>query len=835
MRIAFTLAWRYLNGRRLRSFLTTLAIIFGVMIIFALNALLPTILAAFTSSVEAAAGQVDLQVTGKTDQAFSTDVLQKVRRIEGISVATGILQQTITLPPKAPTGAISLTGVDPLPYSQIHRPNVVSGRFLLPSDGNAMVIGDGLAKSAGLGAGDSFDVPSAAGSTRFKIVGVISAPAIGVEQVWVPLGAAQAMLSQAGQINSLDASFVHGASRTDIVRVVTAKLGPRYKIGGIGGVGQLAANIQSAQLAFNFFGFMALAMGGFIIFNTFRTIVSERRRDIGMLRAIGASRRLVIAIVGTECMLQGILGTALGLAAGYLIVIGMLAGLGPIYEQVIHTSIGAPIITAGNLILSITLGLVVTLIGGLYPAITASRLSPLEALRPAVADVDDTSYRRRGIIGAVLAAVSIVMLLSGNSGLATLGALLFLVALIVAAASLVRPIASVFGRALSFVFASEGDIARANMARQPGRAAVTASAMMIGLAVIIAMLGVVTSIFAGFFGFLDKSLGADYLFIPQSIILASGNVGAGPQLTRAIKSTPGVGQVSTLRIATGQLNGSDIEVFGIDPKTYPQVSGLQFSAGNADQAYADLGAGRNLIINAITASQDKVKVGDFVTLATAEGDKKYRVVGVGNDYLAAKLSTVYISQDMLKQDFHVTGDVLVMANRRPGADAAAVGASLKKVVADFPAFKLYTAGSWRAEQTNTFAATEWLFYGLVAVLAIPSVLALLNTLAISVLERTREIGMLRAVGSTRRQVRRMVMAESLLLATAGTGFGILSGLLLGYALTGATATIYPISYYFPWSGVLAAIAVGLIGGVLASLIPARSAARLDIVEALHFE
>jgi putative ABC transport system permease protein len=486
-------------------------------------------------------------------------------------------------------------------------------------------------------------------------------------------------------------------------------------------------------------------------------------------------------------------------------------------------------------VLSISLGLGVTLVGGLYPAIAASRVSPLEALRPNVSDLDTATYTRRGIVGGIMAAFAVVLLLSQNGGLSTLGALLFLVALIVAAPTLVRPIAALFGSALTLIFASEGDIARANMARQPGRAAVTASAMMIGLAIIIAMLGVVTSIFAGFFGYLDKSLGADFLVIPQSIILAGGNVGAGPQLTREIKSTPGVGTVATLRVATGQLNGKDIEVFGIDPKAYPQVSGLQFSSGDSNTAYADLAGGRSLIVNAITASTDNVKVGDLVTLATAEGDMKYRVAGVGTDYLAAKLSTVYVSQDNLKNDFHITSDILVMANRRPGADLTTVRTALQKVVKGFPAFNLYTAGSWRAEQQQTFGATEWLFYGIVLVLAVPSILALLNTLAINVLERTREIGMLRAVGSTRTQVRRMVLAESLLLSAAGTGFGILAGLLLGYALTAATASIYPISYYFPYAGILTALGTGLVCGVLASIIPARQAARMDIVKALQFE
>jgi putative ABC transport system permease protein len=835
MRTAIKMAWRYLNGRRLRSFLTTLAVIFGVMIIFSLNGLLPTIMQSFESSVKAAAGAVDLEVTGKTDQTFGTDVLQKVRRTNGVAIATGYLQQTMALPAKAPAAAISLTGIDPVPYAAIHSPRVVSGRFLLPSDGNAMVIGDGMASAAHLGPGDSFDVPSSAGSTRFRIVGVISAPAIGVEQVWVPLQAAQSLLSQAGQFNTIDASYVRGANHDEMARVIGLKLGSKFKIGGIAGASQLLANLQTAQLAFDFFGFMALAMGGFIIFNTFRTIVSERRRDIGMLRAIGASRSMVVAIIGIESLLQGALGTAMGIGAGYLMAIWMLGLFGPIYAQYLHMSLGGPIFGADTYALSIGLGLGVTLIGGIYPAVVASRISPLDALRPNMADVDSGSYWRRGLTGAAMGLVALALFATQNAGLATMGAFLILIALVVAAPALIRPIAMVFGGAFSFLFASEGELAQANMARQPGRSAVTASAMMIGLAVIIAMLGLVTSIYAGFYGYLDKSLGADFILLPQNIVLAAGNVGAGPQLTHDLRTTPGVGAVTTLRIASAQMNGKDVEVLGIDPATYPQVSGLQFSAGNANTAYSQVSGGRSLIVNAITASTFKVKLGDFVTLATAEGDKIYHVVGVGNDYLTAKLSTVYISQDKLRQDFHVTTDVLLMANKRPGANPAAVLKSLEKVVKAFPAFTLYSAGNFRAIQTQTFGATMWLFYGLVMVLAAPSLLALLNTLAMNVLERTREIGMLRAVGSTRRQVRRMVLAESLLLSAAGTGFGILAGLLLGYALTGVTASVYPIPYYFPWSGLLTAVAVGLLSGVLASLIPARSAARLDIIQALQYE
>jgi len=221
---------------------------------------------------------------------------------------------------------------------------------------------------------------------------------------------------------------------------------------------------------------------------------------------------------------------------------------------------------------------------------------------------------------------------------------------------------------------------------------------------------------------------------------------------------------------------------------------------------------------------------------TPAGQRVYHVAGVGNDYLNAKVATVYVSQDMLARDFNVTSDMLVMADRLPSADAAATLASLNKIVADYPGFRLYEASTWKAEQQNTFNATLGIFYALIAALAVPSLLALVNTLAMSVLARTREIGMLRAVGATRRQVRRMVVAESLLLSVIGTVFGVVAGIWLGYALVAAMTNIgWPMPYSFPYAGVLLTMVVGIVFGVLAALVPARSAARLDVVAALHHE
>jgi putative ABC transport system permease protein len=360
--------------------------------------------------------------------------------------------------------------------------------------------------------------------------------------------------------------------------------------------------------------------------------------------------------------------------------------------------------------------------------------------------------------------------------------------------------------------------------------------MMIGMAIVVALLGVMSTLFAAVLGYIDKSLGSDFLVMPTSIVLSSGNIGAGPELAQAIAETPGVASVTTLRQASTQANGADLQLVGIDPVTYPAVSGLEFSAGEAGAAYAALQSGRAVIANGIYAAQHQVQVGDTLVFKTPEGDQNYEVVGIAVDYLNAKIATGYISQANLAADFHQLNDVLFLVNGAAGVDQSALYNSLQQMIDQYPAFTLLNAADWREEQEQIFNGAGAMLYTLMGLLALPSLIALINTLGINVIERTREIGMLRAVGGTRQQVRRLILIESLLLAIAGTAFGILAGVWLGYVLVEAmNSSGFVLAYAFPYAGVLTAVALGLIFGIIASLLPARQAARLDIVQALRYE
>jgi len=461
----------------------------------------------------------------------------------------------------------------------------------------------------------------------------------------------------------------------------------------------------------------------------------------------------------------------------------------------------------------------------------------MDALRPSVAEVE---YKRRVgtsfIIGVVFAGLSVIALISGNIGMVGLGALLLLVGLILMAPGLLRPIAYIFGKLTAAVYAREGtgELAQGNLTRQPARVVITASASMIGIAIIVALGGMTTSLSGMMDSVTHKSLGSDYLFMPPSVAVWSSDMGAGPEFVQRLQAIPGTGDISTLRFANSMVGGQAVSLLGINPETYPKVSGLDFKQGN-DSAYLALASGRNMIVNGAFAASTQTKVGDTVELVTPTGTQKYKIVALATDLLNAKITTAFISQANLAADFGKTEDIFIQMNLKPGVKAETVDSQIKAVAGDYPQFTIIPGKTYIDQMLQLVNVVFVGMYFLLIFLALPSLIAMLNTLAINVIERTREIGMLRAVGATRKQVGRMITAEALLLAAVGTAFGLLSGLYLGYAIVQALGSLFPMTYYFPFAGVLAAIAIGLVFGALAAVIPTRQASRLQVVEALRYE
>ena len=334
MNFQLTLAARYLAGRKLRTFLTTLAIVIGVMVIFGMGIYLPSFTDAFQKSLLSASGQTDVMITHKTGESFSASTLNKVKAIDGIAVIAGSLERVINLPPNfygknSTVNALSLVGIDPTIAPSLHDYRVTQGRFLEKGDGNVAVISERLADTVGVKLNDTLKLPTTQGVVKLTIVGLTPGKAlIGNEQVLVTLTEAQKLLDMSGRISVIEANLTtkDKAQSEAIVNTIKEQLGSTYTLGGLTSGSEFAGAMQIGGAIFNMFGVLSLAMGGFIIFNTFRTIVAERRHDIGMLRAIGANRTTIISLVLTEGLVQGVVGTAIGIGLGYLLGVGITAG-----------------------------------------------------------------------------------------------------------------------------------------------------------------------------------------------------------------------------------------------------------------------------------------------------------------------------------------------------------------------------------------------------------------------------------------------------------------------------------------------------------------------------
>lgn len=855
MNIQFTLASRYLFGRKLRTLLTTLAVVFGVLVIFGMNIILPTMLAALQANVQGASGLVDYSITHISGEPFSIAIADKLQNVDGMRAYSPSLTRVINIPADFYDNdstqpdkviALSLLGVIPESARSVRAYPLVEGRYLDESDTNSVIISRTLADSLKVNLNDIIKIPSVNGTTELTIVGILPArTATGNEEILVNLSTAQTITNQLNKINTIDIVIETMAGeerRNEIQKNIETAVGKNYLVGTqITTDTQMFASLQMGQAMMNLFGVLALFMGGFIIFNTFRTIVAERRRDIGMLRALGANRKTIIGIILIEGLLQGILGTGVGIFLGYFMGAGIVQAAGPSMSQFLNITLGEPVVTPTLVFVSILLGVGVTVSAGLFPAMSASKITPLEALRPSANEKQFNQRTGRGAVGGgIIILLTILAILSGESKWIVPGGFLFLFGLVLIAPALVRPFALLFGKILALFYARRGisDLAQGNLTRQPSRVAVTASTSMLALAIIVAMGGMVASLTTTLYDLIRANLGSDYLFIPPSISLWSSNVGANADFAEQLKTVDGVDEVSTLRYSSAISNGQPISLLSLDTASFPLVSALFFQESifaDDASAYASLDEGRNMIVNGALLAALQKNVGDTIEVITPDGTFEYQIVAMATDMLNAKVTTGYISHIYMQKDFGVQDDVFIQLNLTPEADRETADLAIRTLSENYPTFKVISGVEYyntlKAQMDSAFSAMYILFL----VLAIPSLIAMINTLTIGVLERTREIGMIRAVGGTRKQVRAMVISEALLLSAIGTAFGILGGLYLGYVLVVALEAIFPLGFVFPTTGILIGVAIGLLFGVFAAFIPSRQASQMNVVEALRYE
>ena len=572
------------------------------------------------------------------------------------------------------------------------------------------------------------------------------------------------------------------------------------------------------------FAFIALVVGSFLIVNTFSILVAQRSRELALLRALGASRRQVTRSVMIEALAVGFVGSTMGLALGFALAIGLRELLGLFGLDLASTSL---IFQPRTALVSYAVGMLVTLVAAYLPARRASRIAPVSALRDDIA-LPEASIRRRSIVGAVLVAAGAALIAAGlagegGTGAAVVGGGIFGVLIGVALLSpiLGRPVLALIGR-LYRPLGAVGRLATQNALRNPRRTAATASALMVGLALVSTMSVLGASVNASIDKTIDDSLVADYV--------VSNAIGApfSPTVAGQIEKVEGVEAVAPFRYESATIDGKEAFLSATDPVAFSRALELPVETGSLD----DL-RGSSIALATGTAENLGVAAGDTLRLEFASGAQELSVAATYD--LSPAVGEYLVPISVLDAAEIRPADSYVYVLRDPSAPSAQVYDAVNEVVADLPTVTLKDQEQFKAEQREGVNQALYLIYALLGLAVVIAVLGIVNTLALSVIERTREVGLLRAVGMSRRQLRRMVRLESIAIAVLGAVLGVVMGIVFGVVLQRAVADqgIQVLSIPVLSLGVFVLLAA--LVGVLAAVLPARRAARLDVLRAVTTE
>jgi putative ABC transport system permease protein len=848
------LTLRGLAARKVRTALTAMAVVLGVAMISGTYVLTDTIDRSFGTIFTEANQGVDVAVvpsdegpdTEGSTPGFSEALVERVRRTPGIASAEGsIFDFGITvrdpegevLPSTPPTFAASAES------STAFR--IVDGRF--PRAADEVTLDRTTAEEEAITVGETIEISGTEGARDYRVVGIASfgssGSVAGATVAILTLAETQRVLGKEGRVDGIDATAAEGVTAAEATRRVRAALrGERVEVRtGEENAARQTADIQDEfgflRTALLVFAGIAVFVGAFVIYNTFSITVAQRTRELALLRTLGASRNQVLRSVVAEAALVGLAAALVGLAAGLLVAPGIVA----LFKTIgFELPSGDTVVAARTVVVALVVGVVVTVVASLAPALRATRVPPVAALREGF-----TPPRRSGRVRTAFAAllglggaVAIGVGLFGGqeegaaASLLGLGAALVFLAVALLSPVLVPPLARAVGAPIEAVGGLTGRLARENATRNPARTAVTAAALMIGLALVT----FVTIFAAGLSGSIDRVVDRSFAG-DLTIVSEDGFTPVSAGLPAAVQQVPGVERVSGIRFALSDAAGrEDVTTVGVDPRTVADVYRPTLAEGSSLDALRTLGPDEAFVDRRF-AEEAGLALGERVRVLTPTGARpELRVAGLLDEGGFGLLGNgLVVSNDRLERDWREQQDAFVFTTFAAGADAAATRRAVDRLLAErFPGTESQDREEVKEAQAGQIAQVLGLFYALLALSVIVSLFGLVNTLALSIFERTRELGMLRAIGTSRRQVRRTVRYEAAITALIGAVLGLVLGVLFALVVS-RPLEAEGFTFALPVLTLLALLAVSAVLGVLAAILPARRAARVDVLRALAYE
>ena len=825
-------------AHKARLALTAVAITLGVAFVAGTFVFSDTILARFETLFEDVYAGVDASV--RTEEApFGSDVtteagtlpdslIADIDSLDEAAVAEGYIQSfgQVIDPNGDPVGVM---GAPTYVYSWIAESElnpftIHDGNGRAPEPGE-LVLDITTAEKAGVSLGEDVDVQFGTGVETFRLVGLASFGEsnnlAGATISVITLGDAQRILDMPGVVNIIDVIAAGGVDQDTLV----ASIEPVLPVGAEAVTGDqqvteqidgFTENIGFLSIALLGFAGVAVLVGAFIISNTFRIVVAQRTKELSLLRAIGASSRQVVGVVLIEALAVGLLASIVGVFAGIgvaeLLKAGMNAvGFGP--------PDGPMTVELRTVVVSMTVGVVVTLASALLPALQASRVAPVAAMRAHDSGAADRSMRVWARLAALVIGVAIVAVgIMGDQLLViAAGAVVAVAGTLLLAPLLTRPIAAIVGRMLPGI---TGRLARDNAGRDPRRTSTTASALTIGLALV-----VFTAIFAA--STKDSITATFEESFPADLSVQSSNLymPVSFEAVGAIEADDAVAVSSAVRMGPARVDGTETTVTAIEAATIDTVY-----RADASLDIADLGDG--LLVEETTLEAEALAIGDTVTIEFPTGTSENLTVIGTHD--GAALGDYVIESATWSSMGGADSAFMVLVALRDGVDPATGKEAVEATLADFPTLSVSTTSDQIEAAEAQIDAFLVLFTGLLGLALIIAVLGIANTLALSVVERTREIGLLRAVGMSRSQVRWMITDESVVTALFGAIVGSALGLALGWVVVAAFSAEGLSTFSIPVAQIAIWLGVAALAGVVAAILPARRASRLDVLQAISY-
>ena len=848
------LVLRGLASRKLRSALTAIAILLGVTMISGTLVLTDQIDRAFVQIFQAGNAKIDVVVKQKppfenvqTSVYLNADVVDEVRQVDGVATAQPFIQsegyliangEAMNASGGAPSFVFSNLPQDLNPYTPI------AGR--LPETSGEVAVAEEIATKGNVKVGSQQQLATQDGIKDVTVVGILQygdgdtslggsttvlAPLIDVQQWWALEGKASYIYvkAQDGVAQDELRDRIRSALPQQDLIVQTGREDADEQAGILNDL--IGKIIRYALLAF---AGVAILVGAFIIYNTFSITVAQRTREFAMLRTIGASRRQILGSVIGEAFIIGLIASA----AGILLGLALAWGLGKLFGAI---GFGLPatglILSWQTVIVCLAVGIGITVLASIFPALRATKIAPIAALREGAtlpvgrfAKFSPVIAVIIGVLGGAGMAYGLISSGSTTGRLTTLagGAILIFLAVAMLSRYIVRPVVSVLGKPIGWVAGGVGRIASENAARNPARTAVTAAALMIGIGLVVFVTIFVGGIKESFTGAIDSSLKSELT------VSARGFGGTIPAaVLPAVQAVNGVETASPVGGTAIQVGTGAYALIGIDPATLPAVYEFDWDNG-ANDLLTTLGTDRALVEDTI-AGDLGLAVGDTVDVLSISGAKAtFTVAGTYTD--PTILNGIVVNQPALEPllQSNATGLNTLFVRTAAGADVEAVQADVERALEKFPTAQVQSNQQQKDEAASGVNTILVIFYALLALSVVISLFGIVNTLVLSIFERTREIGMLRAVGTTRRQLRAMIRWEAVITSIIGGVLGVLLGILFGWAVCKGLESD-GLVFVFPTVQIAIFLVLSIVAGVLAAILPARRAAKLDVLAALSYE